>query len=149
MASNMPSKLRILAAFLFAPALAALALAIVQEGYDGPRPAWELLETTLFFAGFGAYPAIILFGVPAYLILRGRIAPTLLNCVIAGAVTAALPWILYSMVALAGTGGTTNYGWLGFIGIVAGFGALGGLIFWLIASGGGTYPKTTRSEEAH
>jgi hypothetical protein len=116
----------------------------------------------MMFGIFGAYPTTLVFGGPAFLVLQGRIAANWINCVAAGAVVAALPWFLLSLLGPAAdeasiggqatviNGVRTGYGWLvefQFIGEVALFGAVAGLLFWLIATGGRNLPAGSPSDE--
>ncbi|WP_165899621.1 hypothetical protein [Sphingomonas sp. PP-CE-1G-424] len=142
---------RIIAAFLIVPGVAALVMAIMMPAYDGiSDPLERIWRSALVFAVVGAYPATVILGLPAFLILRRRFEATLLNCSLTGAVAAALPWLILSSLITpdsASTGGRatvlhgslTPYGWLTnltFIGQIALFGAGGGMLFWLFAAAG-------------
>ena len=100
------------------------------------------------FAFFGAYPAALIFGVPAFLILRRRLKPRVINCVLVGGVVAAAPWLLLVLFgsnpdyAVVGThitvqhGLKTLWGWidgLKMVGWIFGLGLIGGLAFWTAA----------------
>ncbi|HYD45892.1 MAG TPA: hypothetical protein VEA79_11575 [Phenylobacterium sp.] len=107
------------------------------------------------FALFGAYPATLLLGLPAYLILRSRLRPSAWICALAGAVVAATPFLSLSLLstpdfAYAGghvtvmNGQITFWGYVQrarFIGLIGLFGALAGLVFWLIAAAGFKHPS--------
>lgn len=142
---------RIIAAFFIVPGVAALVMAILMPAYDGiSDPLERIWRSALVFAVVGAYPATVILGVPAFFILRQRFEATLLNCSLTGAVVAALPWLILSLLSpldSASIGGRatilhgslTPYGWLTnltSIGQIALFGAAGGMLFWLIAAAG-------------
>ena len=146
-----PPAWRIIAAFLIVPGAAALLMAILMPAFDGiSEPLERVWRTAVLFALFGAYPTTLILGVPAFFMLRRHFDPKLISCSLTGAVVAALPW--FSLTALshsgsAGIGGRatvidgslTPYGWLTnliFVGQIAAIGAVGGLLFWLIAAAG-------------
>jgi len=143
-----PHVARLIAAFLITPALAALGFAIIEPGYDGLPRMEAVGRSALLYAFFGAYPSALIFGVPAYLALRKNVRATVLNCALAGAIIAAIPWLLFGLAPGADQAWTDNhptiinghytlYGWIEFaqflLTIAAG-GAAGGAIFWLIAA---------------
>ncbi len=96
---------------------------------------------------FGAYPITILFGVPAYLVLKRRVRLKFLTICLVGGVIAAAPWLLltlftnpdYAMIGDRVTvqnGHKTWFGWieiLRFLGECFIFGAIGGAVFWALA----------------
>jgi len=142
---------RVAAAFILAPGLAALLVAFVMPLYDGlPKFAERIWRSALAYGLFGAYPAAVLFGLPAYFTLRRRFDPTLINCSFVGAVVSTLPWAFLSLgntLDQANIGGRatvineskTAFGWLmdaQFLGQIALFGAFGGTLFWAIAAAG-------------
>ena len=145
-----PPAWRVVAAFVVAPGAAALVMAAATPLYAGLDPGERLWRSAATFAAFGAYPAALVLGVPACFLLRGRLAPSLVNCASAGAVIAALPWFALSLLsgpdqasidgrATVIDGSRTAYGWLTqatFLGGIALFGALGGAVFWLVAAAG-------------
>lgn len=146
-----PPAWRIIAAFLIVPGAAALLMAILMPGYDGiNNPLERVWRSTLVFAVFGAYPAAMLLGVPAFFILRRHFDPKLTNCSLTGAAVAALPWFILSTLSQPDSasiggratvidGSLTTYGWLTnltFVGQIAALGAAGGALFWLIAAAG-------------
>ena len=147
-----PPRWRVALAFLLAPGVAALAMATAMPAYEG-LPSWfeRVWRTAQIFSVFGAYPAALVFGVPAYFMLRRHLSSRLAGCVIAGAVIAALPWALLFMAgsgaaeaslnghATVVNGHTTAYGWfqnLKFILSIGVFGAVGGFVFWAVAAAG-------------
>jgi hypothetical protein len=118
-------------AFAIAPGATTALVALVAElcDRDGTGPL------VLFFGLFAAYVPTLLFGLPAYIVLRNRIKLTLIACSAVGAAVAGLPWVL------AFTGFAVLQRSIGFIPIqsaltvfVALFGGIGGVIFWLIAA---------------
>ncbi len=139
-------------------------MAALEPGYEGLQSYWERIwRTAVLFGIFGAYPTTLVFAGPAFLLLQGRLAANWINCVVAGAVIAAGPWFLLSLLGPAAdeasigeratviNGTRTAYGWLvefQYIGEIAVFGAIGGLLFWLIATGGRNIPARPRSTEA-
>lgn len=142
---------RLVAAFLIVPGAAAFLMAILMPAYDGINAPFERIwRSAVAFALFGAYPTTLLVGLPVFLLLRTRLAPTLINCSLAGAAVAALPWLVLSLLdrpetasidgkATIAEGSYTAYGWitnLAFMGQIALLGAAGGLLFWLIATAG-------------
>ena len=151
-----PNPLRLIAAFVFVPGLAAFVLATVQPGYAGLPYFEAVLRSALLFAIFGAYPSTLIFGVPIYLVLRKNLRATISNCAAAGAFVAALPWFLLGVLASpdqASTNGRatvvdgrmTAYGWLElgqFLLILGAVGAVAGALFWLIAVAGDRRFKT-------
>jgi hypothetical protein len=143
---------RVALAFLVAPGLAALLIAIALPAYEG-IPNWfeRVWRTAEIFSVFGAYPTAVVFGVPAYFMLRRHLSARPFACAVVGSVVAALPWAL---LVIAGSGAseasvngratvlngqTTAYGWLQnaeFLLTIGLFGAIGGTVFWAIAAAG-------------
>ncbi|MFL6721315.1 MAG: hypothetical protein ACJ8FT_05870 [Sphingomonas sp.] len=123
-----------------------------MPAYDG-LPDWSerVWRTAVTFSALGAYPTAIVFGLPAYLMLRRHLSARLIACAITGFVVAVLPWALLivsgsgaSEASIDGratviNGHTTGYGWLQhaeFVLTIGLFGALGGIVFWAIAAAG-------------
>jgi hypothetical protein len=123
-----------------------------MPAYGGlPNIADRVYRTFLIYLFIGAWPPTILVGAPTYLVLRNRLRPTTLNCVLAGAVVASLPWLLLAVV-LPGAdysydgghvtvehGQKTLWGWLDLAtatGSLALVGAFAGFVFWVIAAAG-------------
>jgi hypothetical protein len=146
-----PPAWRIAAAFIVAPLIAAATMACYEPLYDGlPSEAERIFKTWMVFCLFGAFPATILAGVPTFLFLRSRVRPTALNCTLAGGFVAAAPSLVLSILSVPDAaiedghvtvrhGHLTLWGWLlraEFIGEIAAFGLLGGLVFWFIAAAG-------------
>lgn len=138
---------RLALAFIVVPGAAALAMAIQSPLYAGLPDFWDrVFRTALMNAVFGAYPAALVLGVPAYFLFRKRLRPTVINCAAVGAVTAALPWLLLGLLSspdYAYSNGHVTHqnghmtllglidlfvftGWIGL------FGAGAGVLFWLI-----------------
>ena len=143
-----PPLWRLALAFIVVPGAAALLMAILQPLYAGLSNYWDrVFGTALVYAVVGAYPSAIVLGVPAYLLLRNRLRPTLINCAVVAAIVAALPWLLLALVSspdYASYGGHVTYEnggitvaglfyWLIDIGKICIFGAAAGMLFWLIA----------------
>lgn len=147
-----PPAWRITLAFVVAPAFASVMMALIAPAFAG-LPSWaeRVIETAKTYALLGAYPTTLFVGVPAYFMLRRHFAALPINCVAAGALVAALPWLaLISIVGPAGSasidgratvvdGHFTGFGWLvlaWFIGQIAIVGAVAGGLFWAIAAAG-------------
>ncbi len=148
-AGSSPAWWRIVAAFALTPLIAAFAFAIAQPLYAGlPSLLERIWRTTLFYAVFGGYPATLLFGVPAFLVLRKKVSPSAPNCATTGALVASLPWLLLGLISNPDyaysnghvthqNGAKTWWGWLDFftfVSEIAALGALAGVIFWTIAA---------------
>ncbi|MFN7619357.1 MAG: hypothetical protein ACK5RN_04410 [bacterium] len=146
---------RLALAFIVVPGAAALAMAIQQPLYAGLPDFWDrVFRTALINAVVGAYPAALVLGVPAYLLFKKRLRPTVLNCAAVGAVIAALPWLLLGLLSspdYAYSNGHVTHqnghitlwglfdlavftGWIGLLGAGA------GVLFWLITVPGA--PRT-------
>ena len=138
---------RLALAFIVVPGASALAMAIQQPFYAGLPDFWDrVFRTALINAVVGAYPAALALGVPAYLLLRKRLRPTVLNCAAVGAMIAALPWLLlgllfspdhaYSNGHVAHQNGHITLWGLFDLSVVTGWigllGAGSGVLFWLI-----------------
>jgi hypothetical protein len=103
-------------------------------------------HSVILMALYGAYPAAVLLGLPAYFIFRQRMRPRLISVVLAGGLIAAAPWPVVELLvsnpdqAWVGEcqtvldGKTTWCGYLEgmkFLALVFGLGAIGGLAFWI------------------
>ena len=90
-----------------------------------PEPRDKL---TFIFAEFmfgsilGAYPAAALVGFPIYLLLRGRVRPTLAVCAVVGAIIGLIPAAVWLLIAEPGT-----------IPLALVAGTIGGVVFSLIS----------------
>ena len=147
-----PPAWRVALGFVLAPAAAALLMAIVMPAYAGLTDWFERVwRTALVLSVLGAYPTAVVFGLPAYLMLRRHLSAGPLACALAGSAVAALPWALLALVgpnpseasingrATVLDGRTTAYGWLQnaeFVLTIGLFGAIGGLVFWVVAAAG-------------
>ena len=143
-----PPAWRVALGFLIAPGGAALAFAIVSPFYGGLPSMTDRIVRSAEAVSFVVYPMATIFGVPAYLWLRGRLQPSIGNCVLAGSLIAALPWFLaltlvtgdeasVGNVVMAHNHVRTPAGWMEVLKMVGGIAALGGiagLIFWLLAA---------------
>ena len=127
-------------------------MALAMPAYEGLPSWWERVwRTAWMYSLAGAYPSGLLFGVPAYFMLRRHFPAKIIGCTIVGAAVAALPWALLILFgsglshasidgkATVVNGHTTPYGWLKnaeFVLTVGFFGAVGGLVFWCVAAAG-------------
>ena len=142
---------RVLAAFIIVPGVAALFMAMVMPAYAGlTDPVERVWRSAWAFGLFGAYPATIVLGLPACFMFRRHFSPSLINCSLAGAFVAAIPWAVIVLLSSADqadidgrptviNGSKTAFGWLmdaQFLGQIALFGVLGGALFWAIAAAG-------------
>jgi hypothetical protein len=138
---------RVIAAFVFTPLLVSLAVAFALPFYPGlPDYLERVLRTWPFYIIFGALPPTAIFGIPAFLIFKKLVRVSVWSCAGVGAIIAAFPWFLLGLfpTGSAWTAGRatiinghyTTYGWLEFAGalfVIASAGAVGGIIFWMIA----------------
>jgi hypothetical protein len=157
--ASRPSRWRVAAAFVFAPAIAALAFCVLNPMYPPSADfASEIWKAVPLVTVVGGYVPALVFGLPAYLILQTRLRPTVLSCAIVGAVVAALPWALLAFLPGAEEASVDGrqmvvHGrltWFGFyegaklVGSVGLFGGLGGFAFWLIAAAGHRSARLSR-----
>lgn len=147
--ANTPPVWRIALAFAVVPGFAALALASAIPLYVGLDSYLEQVGRTAILFAIVAYPIGIIIGFPTFLVLQRRVAATPLNCALAGAFVAALPWLVFVLLGpsadQASVGGRptvsdgryTLYGLLSgfqFVGLMALTGAIAGLTFWAVAA---------------
>ena len=139
---------RVALGFLVAPGVAALAFASVSPFYEGLPSMTDRIVRSAEAVSFVVYPMAAIFGVPTYLCLRGRLQPSIGNCVFAGSLVAALPWLLaltlvtgdeesVGNVVMVHNHVRTLAGWmevLKMVGGIAALGAIAGLTFWLLAA---------------
>ena len=138
-------------AFVVAPTVASILLAVLQPAYAGlTSPIERVFETAKMYAVAGAYPTTLVIGVPAYFILRRHFSARPFNCAVAGALIAAFPWIILSLIPPVGSasiggratiidGQMTAFGWLmqaWFVGQIAIVGWVAGVVFWAVAAAG-------------
>ena len=92
----------------------------------------------------GGYLPELFVGLPLYALARRWVRPTLINCVVAGAFVAALPWALMaalsssadqSMIIDTRRAGFGVFGVLKMVGGIGALGALGGGVFWSVVAG--------------
>ena len=143
------STARIIFGFIIAPAVPAAILAF-WTFFDGVDNG-SYLRTVAMFALYGGYPAAVIFGVPALLVLRRCLSPRFVYALAVGGLVACAPWFLMFLLGDAADyasidgrptvleGERTLFGWfeaLKFLGLVFALGAAGGTVFWLVAVGG-------------
>lgn len=148
---QLPPWWRLILGFAIAPLIASTTLACIISLYAGlPNFLTRVAQIAWICALFGGYPATIVFGVPAYLVLRRRVAPSVINCSLVGAIIAATPWIILVMRSKATHAYSNNHftvqdsvitwwGLLDFIILIAELSVLGaftGTIFWIIIAYG-------------
>ena len=138
-----PPTWRIMAAFLIAPIIPAALYAALLAGPWGPT----YLGALKMVAVFGAYPAAILFGVPAYLVLKRRVKPSFLSLCLVGGAVAATPWLLLAVLSnhdyatinnrvTVQNGHRTWFGWIETFKLVGQcfvLGTVGGAGVWMVA----------------
>jgi hypothetical protein len=115
-----PSRRRLVAGLALAVMVPLLVLALLVALGSG-------IVSGLGFAAIGSFYAVVpavLLGVPAYWLLRDRIAPTAWASMAAGAVVASLPWAVAAL-----------FSHVFFMVVILGapLGAIGGFTFWFIA----------------
>jgi hypothetical protein len=149
-AALLPPTWRIVAGFLVAPLVAALAMAFVEPLFNGLPFSERVYRTTIVYCVFGAYPSTVILGLPAFFLLRRRVRASPINCALAGACVAALPWLVLWLVSTpdysfdgghvaVANGHTTGWGWIELVEMLLempAFGGLAGAAFWLVASAG-------------
>jgi hypothetical protein len=148
-AFDRPPWWRVAAAFVAAPAIAALAYSSLNPMYEGlPDLSERIWKTFVIVSVVGGYFPSVVLGVPIFLFLRRRVRPTLFNCTLVGATVAALPWLVLALLPIAkeaSTDGRTtvvdyHLTWFGLsevlklVGEVAVFGLLAGIVFWLFVT---------------
>ena len=138
---------RFVAAFTLAPLVPA-ALFATTTLWDGLENA-TYLHLLLLTALLGAYPPALVLGLPALLILRGRVKPSLAAIALTGGVVASLPWLGLGLLgnpdqASIGAhvtvrdGRTTFWGYVELAKLLAmtfALGAVGGAVFRVLAVG--------------
>lgn len=135
-----PSVWRLTLAFLIAPAVPAAILAAIYWS-DTPSEA-SYIDRFRMVAIIGAYPPALAIGVPALLILRNRVEPSVLILAVIGGVIAAVPWLL-----LLPLGWHSSFDIIGYLmeSVLPSFvlGLLGGAIFYLIGIAGGSNTQSS------
>jgi hypothetical protein len=110
----------------------------------------RILRSFIVYCLIGAYPTTLIFGVPIYFLLRKRVRPSAVNCMLAGGVAAALPWVVLFILPLPAQSGAidgghvtildghrTIAGWLyagQAVAAIGGLGLLAGFVFWVVAT---------------
>ncbi len=133
-------------AFIIAPLAPSAAVATLTL-FDGV-PNGGYLQWVVLFALIGGYPATLVLGLPAYFVLRSRLAPRFGHVALAGGLVAVAPWLLLMLFAptpdlvvrgehiLAQDGVKTVWGWLDglrLVGWIFLLGLFGGAAFWFAA----------------
>ena len=121
---------RLCLGLLLAPVLPALLFAgwISRSGQSEET----LFDRFMTVSVLGVYPTVLVCGVPALLVLRNRVRPTLPAAALAGGFVASLPWWIF-----AGMSGGNFGGMIGQTALPAFLaGLLGGAIFFLIGIAG-------------
>ena len=131
-----PSAWRIATAFLVVPIAMAFMVACIQPVAHGVGLLENIARTTVIYALFGTYPVTLALAVPAYLLVRNRLRPTLFNCAGIGGMVAAVPTLLLIVFRPAEIAQSAILA--GAIGI----GLLAGAAFWLIAAAGFETPPS-------
>lgn len=116
-----------LAAFVLAPLVPAFFVASLVVLNDTGYALFVLMCALLL----GYFPTVVV-GLPLYVLARRRVRPTLLNCALAGAFVADLPWLV---VGLASKLNATRSDLMTQIGLIGMLGAMGGGVFWLVVRG--------------
>jgi len=136
-----PNGGRVAAAFLVAPIFASIlmGLAFLVVGYLEGSPAASVHSAALLIGMFSLPLALLttlLFGVPAYVLLKPRVERRLVGAILTGAVTAPIGWtgleIAMALEKRSVDSLPTN---LWFIGLLAAVGAAAGIVFWWVAVG--------------
>lgn len=151
-----PPLWRVFGAFAVAPVVAAVGVAFYTPGFYGSPLIVRVAGTFVLALVWGGYFPTLLFGMPAYFLLRKRCQPTLLNCVVVAALVASVPCALLGLLppdyaysdghVTHQNGHTTIWGWLGLAEMVGSMVLLGGItgaVFWAVATNGFKRPKPT------
>jgi hypothetical protein len=134
---------RVALGFIAGPAVAAVVFSIFSPlGAPGRQGVPELIGETVVVL-IVVYPITLVLGGPAYIVLKSRLRPSLLNCALVGSGVAVLPWLLISLITpneesvgkivLVHDHVRTLAGWvelIRYLGPIALLGALAGLVFW-------------------
>ncbi len=128
--SSFPPLWRVALAFLLAPFAGFWAYTLVGGLAEGRSAASYLPPSPFDPVLIFAYAPALLFGLPVYLVLRGRVSPSWLNCALTGSAVAALGLLITVLVF----GSPFTWGLAIAFVVVAVAGAVGGLLFWIIAA---------------
>lgn len=125
---------RLALAFLVAPAVPAALYAALM--LSDTRSEASYLSHFRMIAIIGAYPATLLIGLPALLVLRGRLAPTFPTVSLVGGIVASGPWLLLALYSPQ----TSLADLVGYLleSVIPAFllGLLGGAVFFLVGIAG-------------
>lgn len=135
---------RILLGFVLAPLVAALAFSLIHLDVRLGE-----LDAILLVLIYGALPATVIFGIPAFVLLYRSVQPHPVTIAATGGIVAVLPWLFLMLSptsrathAELGNCVTVENGqttWCGFVSnmqllsIIFIYGAFGGLVFWFCA----------------
>ncbi len=145
-----PRSENVVLGFILAPFVSALLLAFLWPLCGRA----QLIQTTILYCIFGAYPLAIVFGIPTYNYCRFyNVRPTWLNCAMAGACIAGCPCFLVLLLMAMSSGrqdmiredghnllvnGHTTLFWYlyGLVSLsqILAVAFIGGLVFWLAMS---------------
>lgn len=118
---------RVVLGFLFAPYAGFWAYILMGGLAEGHFPFVFFPFDPLMLVAYA--PALVL-GVPAYLLLKDVARASALNCAATGAMVAAAAGVLLMAIA------ETRLGWglMSALALLAGCGAVGGLVFWIVVT---------------
>lgn len=138
---------RVMLAFALAPASPVILFPVVSalRGTALDPVIWTFVP---WMIAVGAYLPTVVLGIPTYAVLSRMMRLSPFNCMLSGAIIAAVPWfVIFAFVGpdqsyfegeLMRVGGLpTVAGWLqlsAIFGQIAVYGAFGGLVFWAIAA---------------
>jgi len=121
---------RLSLAFLIAPILPALLFA--EWVWRESASTATLFDRFMLVSLFGAYPPVIICGIPLVIVFRKRVKPALPAIVLAGGLIASLPWWIIAIVGDSGIiDSILETALPAFV-----LGLLGGAIFFLVGVAG-------------
>jgi hypothetical protein len=129
--------LRLIAAFIVAPAVPVLAIYIPQLLSPNTVGAWSMVGSVLAVE----YAVALLIALPLCLRLARHGRPSRAAVAIIGAGVAPMPWLLWLLLGIKG-GSAAVKAVFPFVVQAAAYGALAGLVGWYIAFAGRKSPTT-------